>query len=305
MRVIIMGGTGFIGSRLVELLLDAGREVAVLSRSKDSVRRKFGDRVIAAEWDAESSAGWLGLLDDAEGDVAVVNLAGESIADGRWSDEKKRRILNSRVRSGNAVVEACETASRKPAVVIQGSAVGWYGPRGDEELDEDSVQGDGFLAEVCGKWEASSKPVEKLGIRRVVARTGIVLGQGGILDKFVTPFKFFVGGPLGSGEQWLSWVHMDDEVRALKFLMDAEDASGPFNITAPNPVTMREFTNYLGKAMNRPSFFKVPSALLKLGLGEMAEEMILGGQKVYPSRILEKNFEFEYPSIEGAFNELL
>ena len=303
MRVIVAGGTGFIGSRLVEHLLENGHEPVVLSRNKSKVEKRFGDRVVPAEWDSESSRGWIRHIEEFEGKVGIVNFVGESL-DGRWTDEKKRRILNSRVRSGRAVSEACERAVKKPEVLVQGSAVGWYGPRGDEQVDESSEPGEGFLAEVCRKWEASTEAVEKLKTRRVIARTGIVLGEGGILKKFESSFKLYLGGPLGSGKQWISWIHILDQVRAITFLLESETASGPFNLTAPNPVTMREFTDALGRAMGRPSFFRVPSTLLRLGLGEMAEEMILHGQKVYPAKLLEKNFDFMYDSIDGALSQL-
>lgn len=304
MRVIVAGGTGFIGGSLVNMLIEKGHEVAVLSRDADKVRREFGDKVISAEWDARTAKGWLGVIEETDLAVGIVNLTGENLAEGRWTNEKKRRIISSRVNSGLAVSDACDRAAKKPVAVVQGSAVGWYGPRGDERLDEYSEQGGGFLAEVCRKWEASTKPVEKLGVRRVLARTGLVLGHGGVLDKFRTPFKLFVGGPLGSGKQWMSWIHIRDEVRAIIFLLENEAASGAFNLTAPNPVTMREFTDRLGRAMGRPSLLGVPSVVLKLAFGEMAEETILDGQRAYPSRLLEMGFEFDFPVIEKAFEDL-
>lgn len=304
MRIIVAGGTGFIGRHLVQKLVEQSREVVVLSRSEKSVRRAFGDTVVPAVWDAEIAGEWVRFLEDTDEEVGVINLTGESIAEGRWTGEKKRRIIESRIKSAGAIVDACEKASKRPAVLVQGSAVGWYGPRGDEELDEKSGPGRGFLADVCEKWESVSDPVEDMGVRRVLARTGIVLGQKGILEKFKTSFKLFLGGPLGSGNQWLSWIHIEDEVRALIHLLDADQAQGPFNLTAPHPVTMEEFTTALGRVMDRPAKFRVPSALLKLGLGEMAEEMILNGQKVFPSRLLEMGFEFEYNSVEGAFKDL-
>lgn len=304
MRIIVAGGTGFIGRNLVHRLLGQGREVVVLSRSEESVKRAFGDKAVPAVWDARTAGDWAKFLEEADEEVGVVNLTGESIAEGRWTGEKKRRIIESRVKSAGALVEACEKASNKPVVLVQGSAVGWYGPRSDEELDEKSGPGRGFLADVCDQWESASEPVEDMGVRRVLARTGIVLGQKGILEKFRTSFGLFLGGPLGSGSQWLSWIHIEDEVRALVHLLDTAEASGPYNLTAPNPVTMNEFTSALGRVMDKPAKFRVPAALLKFGLGEMAEEMILNGQKVFPSKLLEMGFEFEYNSVEDAFKHL-
>jgi len=304
MRVIVAGGTGFIGRHLVHKLLEKSHEVVVLSRSGKSVRQAFGDAVLAGKWDAVSAGEWVRFFDEGQEPVGIINLTGESIAEGRWTEDKKRRILESRVRSAEAVAEACHKADRRPQVLVQGSAVGWYGPRGDEELDEQSGPGSGFLADVCEKWEAASKPAEEAGVRRVLARTGIVLGKKGILEKFLKSFKLYLGGPLGEGGQWLSWIHVEDEVRALIHLLEAEKAQGPYNLSAPNPVTMGTFTEVLGRVLNKPAKFRVPSALLRLGLGEMAEEMILNGQKVFPARILEMGFEFQYNDIEEAFKDL-
>jgi uncharacterized protein (TIGR01777 family) len=304
MRVIVAGGTGFIGRRLVTALNERGHEVVVLSRSRARAGSVFGDEAGAEKWDARTAKGWVRLLDRAEEPVAIVNLTGENLA-GRWTPEKKRRIVDSRVNSGKAVAEAVERAEVKPAVLVQGSAVGFYGPRGEEVVNERSDSGAGFLAEICRKWESSSESVEEHGVRRVVARTGIVLGNNGILGKFLTPFKFFLGGPLGGGEQWMSWVHMEDEVEGIIFLLENESADGPFNLCSPHPVRMEEFTKILGRVMNRPSWLKVPKPLLRAALGEMAEEMVLSGQRVEPKKLLEMDFEFRYPSLEGAFKEIL
>ena len=298
MKAILLGGTGFIGRALASGLLDKGWEVAVATRDPS----RYADREGGIEyvsWDG----GWEAAL---EGAQAVVNLVGENISAGRWTRERKARILKSRVAAGEAVVRALEAATNKPALLVQASATGWYGGREDEILDETSAPGTGFLSEVCRAWEASTARAEDMGVRRVVVRTGVVLGPGGlVLKKFLPAFKLFLGGPLGSGKQWFPWIHLRDEVRAILHLMEDSTATGAYNLTAPEPVTMRAFCRALGKAMKRPSYLPVPGFALKALLGEMAVELILQGQRALPKRLLTSGFEFRFPGVDAALDNIL
>lgn len=301
--VIISGGSGFIGRALTLSLLGAGYEVAVLTRNPARAVSRFGRRVIAAAWDGRTSEGWLEL---ASGARAIVNLAGENIGGGRWTQKRKRSIVRSRLDAGRAIVEMARSAARRPDVLIQASAVGYYGPRTDEVVDESADSGEGFLSSLAQDWEKSTAEVESLGVRRVVIRSGLVLdGGGGVLPRFLKQFRLFSGGPLGSGKQWLSWIHLRDEVAAIRFLLEREELSGVFNLTAPHPLTMKEFAHVLGKALRRPSLFRVPAILLRVFLGEMAEETILSGQRVVPRALLKAGFEFLYPDLNRAMEDIL
>ncbi|HEY8475843.1 MAG TPA: TIGR01777 family oxidoreductase [Chloroflexota bacterium] len=301
MLAIITGGTGLIGRALTADLVASGYEVVVLSRSPE---RRAGLPAAArlVRWDGATAEGWGALADGAD---AVVNLAGESLAEGRWTSERKRRIRESRLRAGQAVVEAVSAAARKPRVVVQASAVGYYGPRGDEEVDERAAPGHDFLARLCVEWEASTAPVEAQGVRRVVVRTGLVLSrEGGALPRILLPFRLFVGGPLGDGRQWWSWIHIADEVAAIRFLMEREEASGPYNLTAPNPLTNAAFGKVLGRVLGRPSFVRTPALALRLAFGEMGS-VLLEGQRVLPRRLLDAGFRFRFPDAEAALRALL
>ncbi len=235
----------------------------------------------------------------------MVHLAGENIAGGRWSEERKRRIRGSRVRSSAAVAEAFRRLERRPPVLIQASAVGYYGARGDERLDERAQAGDDFLGRVCSAWEEASAAVEELGVRRAVLRTGIVLSTtGGALPRMLLPFRLFAGGPVGSGEQWFPWIHIEDEVGAIRFLLERESASGPFNLTAPNPLTNRDFSRVLGRVLRRPSLLPTPAFALRLLFGEMST-LLLDGQRAIPSRLLEEGYGFRFPKAEEALRDLV
>lgn len=305
MRVIITGGTGQIGRPLIADLLKQGYEVVVLSRSPGVVEGLPKDVKIEG-WDARTAKGW-GHLADGAG--AIINLAGENIAGegflpARWTDERKKRILDSRVNAGKAVTEAVEQAAQKPGVVIQASAVGYYGQRGSEEITEDSPPGDDFLAKVCLDWEASTAPVEKMGVRRTIIRTGIPLSfTEGALARMALPFKLFAGGPLGSGKQYFPWIHPADETGAIRFLIENTNASGSFNLTAPNPLTNAQFSRVLGKVMGRPSFIPTPAFAFEMAFGEAAS-LVLTGQRAIPKCLLETGYKFQYPDIEAALRDL-
>jgi len=274
-----------------------------LSRNPRKGNGSLPDQVRIVNWDAKTGEGW---ADYADGAYAIINLAGEGIASGRWTERKKRGILESRLNAGGAVVEAVEKAGDKPRVVIQASGIGYYGDSGDEIVEESSLPGSGFLSDVAGKWEPSTKGVQSAGVRHVIIRTGVVLGvDGGFLSRVLLPFRLFVGGRLGSGKQWIPWIHLDDEVTAIRFLMEKEDLQGVFNLTAPNPLTSKDFFGLLGKVLRRPSWLPVPGFALRLLLGEMAKELILSGQRAVPKRLLDSGYEFKYPDAEPALREIL
>jgi uncharacterized protein (TIGR01777 family) len=297
MRVIITGGSGLIGRALTASLAGDGHEVIVLSRSPEKVTGLPGG-ARAVRWDGESAEGWGELVEGA----AVVHLAGEGIA---WTASKKRRIRDSRVVSSRAVTAAVTAATVKPRVVLQGSAVGYYGPRGDEEVTESDGPGDDFLAEVSLEWEGATAEVEELGVRRALLRTGVVLAaDGGALPKMALPFRFFVGGPVGSGDQWVPWIHIDDEVGAIRHLLEDDSARGAFNLTAPEPVTNRQLSRRLGEVLGRPSFLPAPAFALRLVLGEMAD-LLLTGQRAVPQHLEETGYRFEFPTLKPALEDLL
>ncbi|NMC47915.1 MAG: TIGR01777 family protein, partial [Desulfovibrio sp.] len=309
MRVVITGGTGFIGRILSRILAGQGHEVVVLTRrprpapagkSSASVQDgRSGGTVEHVGWDGRTDRGWGHLAEYA----AVVNLAGENIAAGRWSAEKKRDIVESRLASGAAVVRAAARA--RPRVVVQASAVGYYGNRGEQVLEESAPPGRGFLAETAVRWEESTRAVEDMGVRRVVVRTGVVLGtEGGAFPRLLTPFRLGLGGPVGDGRAWFPWIHAQDEVRAIAFLLERPDAAGPFNLAAPGIVTNKEFSDALGKALRRPTVLRVPALALRLALGEMADAALLASLRVTPARLSALGFAFRYPELGSALADL-
>lgn len=301
MRIIVTGGTGLIGKPLCESLATEGHDVVVLTRSPDKHRSTTpGVRMVA--WDGKSCTEWAKEVDGAG---AIINLAGEGIAESRWTHDQKQRIRNSRVNAGAALVQAIHAAQIKPEVLLQASAVGYYGPHGSEILDESASSGGDFLAKVCFDWEASTIPVKQMGIRRPVIRTGVVLSnKGGAFPKQSLPYKAFIGGPVGSGAQWYPWIHLDDEVAAIKFLLTNPQADGAYNLCAPNPLTNKEFGETMGKAMGRPSALPVPAITMKLLFGEMST-VLLDGQHTIPKRLQEAGFTFKYPTAEAALRDLV
>ena len=301
MRVVITGATGFIGRALCEAL-HKDYEVIALSRDASRAAKSVGDWAKVIEWDGRTTGSW---FKQANGAFAIINLAGDNIASGRWNESKKAGILHSRLDSSRAVLDAIKQVDKKPTVVILASAIGYYGSRQNEKLDETSTPGKGFLANVCQRVENSTEAIEGLGVRCVVIRTGVVLGRdGGAFTKLVKPFRFFLGGYLGSGRQWFSWIHLDDEIAAIKFLMENEHLKGVFNLTAPQPVTMKEFCKILGKVLHRPAWLNVPAFAARLAFGEMADEMLLSGQKVLPKLLLNTGFDFQYTNVGQALNDI-
>jgi uncharacterized protein (TIGR01777 family) len=300
MDVAVTGSSGLIGSALRPALEAAGHRVLRLVRP-GSGRRGGSDSI---EWDPEKGSIDAGGL---EGVGAVVNLAGEGIGDNRWNDARKAQIRDSRVKGTILLAETLAKLTNPPGVLVSGSAIGIYGDRENEILTEDSPPGGGFLAEVCRAWEAATAPAEAAGIRVAHLRTGIVLSPaGGVLKKMVLPFKAGLGGRMGSGRQWMSWIAIDDEVGAIVHLLGEGAPSGPVNATAPHPVTNAELTKALGNVFHRPTLMPLPGVALKLALGaQMAEELLLGGQRVLPTRLEASGYTFSAPELPGALKQLL
>ncbi len=301
MRVIITGGTGLIGRALAASLVADGHEVILLSRDPQGARGlPPGARV--ERWDGCTAAGWGHLADGAD---AIVNLAGANLSGGWWTEKRKALLRASRLNAGQAVLAAVQAASRKPRVVVQASGIGYYGPRGDEDVEESAPPGGDWLSGLAVEWEDSTRPVEALGVRRVVVRSAVVLDPRALLWRLLLlPHRFFLGGPLGSGRQGLPWIHIADEVGAIRFLIREEGARGPFNLVAPHALTNAELERLLGQALGRPAWFRVPAWLLRLVLGEMSM-LVLTGQRAVPRRLIDLGYTFRFGRLEEALRDLV
>jgi uncharacterized protein len=298
MRAVVTGATGFIGKRLLEFI----DEPVVLSRSAAKAKQALGDRVESFDWDLMNEPAPARAL---EGVDAVFHLAGESIGEGRWNEAKKRRILDSRVVGTANLVKGLAACGQRPPVLISMSAIGYYGDRGDEILDESKGPGNDFLAEVCVGWEREAAAAESLGMRWASPRTGVVLGEnGGALKQMLTPFKLGLGGKLGSGKQWMSCVHRDDVVGMLLHAAGHDEVRGGFNAVGPDPVTNIEFTKTLGRVLHRPTVFAVPGFALKLMFGEFSDAL-LGSARCVPKKMTAAGYAFLYPSLEAALKAVL
>lgn len=293
MRVLITGGSGFIGQALTAALSARGDHVFILSRTPQALTPSA--RVQA-----------IGALDELKGSVdAVVNLAGAPIVDQRWSDERKQVLRNSRIELTKVLVEWMKQQPSPPSVLVSGSAIGYYGSHADEVLDENAEPVAGFAHVLCRDWEQSALEAETLGVRVCLIRTGVVLGpEGGALAKMLPPFRLGLGGPIGSGQQWMSWIHIDDEVGGILYLLDNPSLHGPFNLTAPEPVTNEVFSRTLGRVLHRPAFMRVPAVVMKLMLGE-ASELLVEGQRVLPENLHTAGYVFKYPRLEPALQQVL
>ncbi len=301
MKVAITGATGFVGSRLVERLQSLGHAVVVLTRNPAAARQKFPIAVYKTVEILGYDADWQSRIAGCDG---VVNLAGTPIADQKWTPEYKQQILDSRLQTTANLVTAIAQADPKPQVLVNASAIGFYGTSETGEFNELSPAGNDFLAEVCGKWEAEATQVVATGTRLVILRLGIVLGMGGALGKMLTPFRLFAGGPIGSGRQWFSWVHQDDVVNLIIKALTDQAMQGVYNATAPNPVRMTELCTTLGQQMQRPSWLPVPGFAIEALLGDGAV-VVLEGQKVMPQQTLNSGFNYEYETLDRALAQIL
>ena len=294
MNILISGASGLIGTALSSQLRDAGHTVYPLSR-RDTGQPFY--------WRPEKG---IILFDDSIRLDAVINLAGENIAEGRWNKIRKKRIVDSRIDSTRLLSDKLSSLAHRPDVFISGSAIGFYGSRGDEIMDETSSHGTGFLAEIGTAWEDATRAAEDAGIRTVHIRTGIVLSpRGGVLKKMLLPFRFGLGGVIGDGRQYMSWISIDDEVNAISFLLHNTELSGPFNLVAPAPVTNREFTRKLGKVLKRPTPFPMPAPVVRLMFGEMGDELLLSSTRVAPVRLEQAGYEFRHTDFEQALKDLI
>lgn len=296
MRVLVTGGTGFIGGYVVRKLIEKGHQVVIVTRNPGENRDTSNIRYIS--WDID-------LVPIMSECAAVINLAGSNLFDERWSDRVKTRILKSRIDATFSVVDAISRADPKPRVLISGSAVGYYGTRGADKLDESQPPGNDFLSKVCVAWETEANKLDIPGVRVVTARIGIVQQkEDGALSKMLLPFKLYGGGPLGHGNQYYPWIHMDDVTGSIIHILENERISGAVNITSPEPVTMNEFASTLGKVMSRPSWFRVPEFILRAAVGETADA-VLASLRVLPVKLLESGYQFRFRELEEALNDIL
>ncbi len=296
MNFLITGGSGFIGSRLSHMLLDNGQSVTVLTRNKNKAARLLPTQI--------------NLIDTLEhaGDYdVIINLAGESLATGRWTQARKQQLYTSRLNTTEELIKLISRSKKKPDLLLSGSAIGFYGSSDTAIFTEDSAPADhGFTHDLCDKWEKKAYLARQYDVRVCVLRTGLVLGAGGgVLAKMLPAFNLGLGGKMGSGEHWMSWVHMDDLLGVITHIIENKNIDGAVNATSPNPVTNKEFTQALGQIMGRPSCFTTPAALLKLIFGEMAETLLLQGQKVLPQKIMAADYQFKHERITDAFRQVL
>lgn len=305
MKIAITGATGFVGSRLVERLHKQGHQILIFTRNTTFARRVFPQEVFTnveiVAYTPTTSGTWQDSIAGCDG---VVNLAGEPIANKRWTPEEKQEIFNSRQLGTQKIVEAIAKANPQPSVLVNASAIGYYGTSETATFDESSGSGTDFLAQVCRAWEAEAQKVKEAGVRLVILRFGIVLGLGGALAKMLTPFKLFAGGPIGSGKQWFSWIHVEDLVSLIVQALTKPGMEGVYNATAPKPVRMNDLSQTLGQVMNRPSWLPVPGFALEALLGDGAI-VVLEGQQVLPKRTLESGFEYQYPNLQPALKEIV
>jgi uncharacterized protein len=306
MRVFVTGGTGLIGSRLIGRLMERRDWPVLLTRRFGAARQMFGTNCEVVEGDPMQPGEW---QDKAAGCEAVVNLAGENLFNRRWNAAFKTLMTDSRVKSTRHVIEALQRNPKRsdgsPKILVNTSAIGYYGPHGDEELTEQSPQGNDFLANLCVEWEKAALAAQSAGIRVALVRVGVVLDKlGGALSKLLTPFKLCVGGPIGNGKQWMSWIHHADMIGLFLLALDNAQASGPLNGTAPNPVTNRDFGKALGKALHRPAFMPTPTFALRLMLGEVAN-VVAKGQRVVPHLPLQLGYQYKFPTIDAALADIL
>ena len=296
MHILLTGGTGLIGRQLCRHWLSQGHRLTVLSRTPEKVAKICGEQVRG-----------IALFEDLGQETvdAIINLAGAPIADRPWTSKRKALLWSSRITLTETMLAWLESRAQKPQVLISGSAIGWYGDGGERELTEKSPPViDDFASQLCIAWEETAQRAEALGIRVILIRTGLVLSaEGGFLSRLLLPFKMGLGGPLGSGRQWMPWIHINDQIALIDFLLHQEDTSGPYNACAPKPVRNREFAKTLGSVLHRPTFMPMPALALKVCLGELSS-LLLGGQKAVPARLLEAGFTFQFTDLRAALDDL-
>lgn len=298
-KILIAGGTGFIGLHLFERLKDK-YALDILSRNPYKVKYLFGSKIGAINWDM--NAGYLDLSDY----HGVINLSGESIASGLWTKMKKKKILESRIRVTSFLSNSIFHSEKPPKVFLSASAIGYYGSKESMKFTENSAKGSGFLADVCNSWEEASKKINEKNTRKVILRIGGVLGKnGGMLKQMLLPFHFFAGGPIGSGKQYMSWIHIDDLIEAIFFLLENKSTKGIYNLTSPNPVTSKEMAKAIGKYAHRPSFIPFPRFAVKTIFGEMGKELLLADQYILPEKLLAEGFQFQFDTIDKALKNLI
>ncbi|MEE8583476.1 MAG: TIGR01777 family oxidoreductase [Acidobacteriota bacterium] len=303
MKIAITGATGLIGGPLGRSLIEDGHELVVLTRNSRKAEKSYPHSELIS-WDAIAEAPPARML---SGCQAFIHLAGENVAGGRWTKQRREAIRDSRVIGTRNLVDCIVRCRPLPKVLLSGSAIGFYGDRQDEELDESSAAGEGFFAQLGTRWEEEAQPAVEAGVRVAFLRSGIVLStQGGALAKMLGPFRKGLGGRLGSGRQWMSWIHLEDEVQAIRMALENPEVAGPLNLTAPNPVTNKQFTRALAAALRRPAICPVPAFALKLLVGkEMAQQLLLQGQRVLPKKLEEYGFQFRFGQLEEALSNLL
>lgn len=301
-RIIITGATGLIGKKLAASLINRGDKVIIFSRDAEKAKSVFPNAIDCVEWNYRNPDSWKSKLENAD---AVIHLAGINLFSKRWNDDFKKEVLKSREVSTKNLVDAIKSCTNKPEVFISASGIGYYGDCGDTVLDEKSPKGNDFLADVCEVWESESQKIGDYGIRNVQIRTGLVLSpEDGALKQMLPPFKFFIGGPLGNGKQWASWLHIDDIVGIYLQALDIQQLQGAINAASLNPVRMKEFAKTLGKVLKRPSFFPVPQFALKIVVGEAAE-VVTASQKIDANKILDSGYKFKFENLEDALRDLL
>jgi uncharacterized protein (TIGR01777 family) len=301
MKIVVTGGTGFIGRALCVSLCQEGHNVMLLTRRIEA-QGPCDSTVTVIEWNGREGGVWERCLDGAD---AVINLAGAPIADGRWTDARKQLLIESRVLSTRLLVEALSRCSSRPRILISASGIGYYGASDDRVLDEGAARGQGFLADLCLAWEAEALRAAELGVRVVMLRTGMVLEQdGGALPKMLLPFRFFAGGPIMPGTQWVSWIHRRDHIGLIQWILSRPSITGPVNAVAPEAVTMKQFCEVLGRVLHRPSWLPVPGFALQAALGELGTLMTTG-QRVTPAKALSGGYGFHYPTLEPALRAIL
>lgn len=301
-KIIITGATGLIGQQLTIKLTDMDYKITIFTRNPDNAQKKLPNVHKVVKWEYDYVDEWLHELESVD---AVIHLAGANLSTKRWNKEYKKLLYDSRIISTKKLIEAIKTVERKPKVFITASAIGYYGNRSDEILTEESEAGKDFLANLCNDWEKEAKNVEQFGVRSVQIRTGLALSRNeGALKQMLPAFKYFIGGPLGNGKQWYSWLHIEDIVNVYVKALESEILSGPINAVSPNPVTMKKFAKILGDVLHRPSFFSVPKIILLPVIGQVAE-VVTSSQRVVPEKLLNSSFKFKFEKLEDALRDIL